>query len=80
MHIRRREQRTIFDAVLVNLIADPEELTMERNSRASTSCWMTGSWWRSSIGHWASATPTVERQGAQRRRRKWFCECSSSST
>jgi IS5 family transposase len=29
MHIRRREQRTIFDAVLVNLIADPEELTMD---------------------------------------------------
>lgn len=29
MHIRRREQRTIFDAVLVNLIADPEELKMD---------------------------------------------------
>jgi transposase, IS5 family len=29
MHIRRREQRTIFDAVLVNLIADPEALRMD---------------------------------------------------
>lgn len=29
MHIRRREQRTIFEAVLVNLIADPEALTMD---------------------------------------------------
>jgi len=29
MHIRRREQRTIFDAVLVNLIADPEALKMD---------------------------------------------------
>lgn len=29
MHIRRREQRTIFDAVLVNLIEDPEALKMD---------------------------------------------------
>jgi IS5 family transposase len=29
MHIRRREQGTIFDAVLVNLIADPEALKMD---------------------------------------------------
>lgn len=29
MHIRRREQRTIFDAVLVNLIEDPEALRMD---------------------------------------------------
>lgn len=29
MHIRRREQRTIFDAVLVNVIADPEALRMD---------------------------------------------------
>lgn len=29
MHIRRREQRTIFDAVLVNLIADPEAMRMD---------------------------------------------------
>jgi len=29
MHTRRREQRTIFDAVLVNLIADPEALRMD---------------------------------------------------
>lgn len=29
MHIRRREQRTIFDAILVNLIEDPEALRMD---------------------------------------------------
>ncbi|HEY6137333.1 MAG TPA: ISNCY family transposase [Thermoanaerobaculia bacterium] len=29
MHIRRREQRTIFDAALVNLFADPEALRMD---------------------------------------------------
>ncbi len=29
MHIRRREQRTIFDAVVVNLIEDPEALKMD---------------------------------------------------
>jgi IS5 family transposase len=29
MHIRRREQRTIFEAILVNLIEDPESLTMD---------------------------------------------------
>src|SRR4029078_6962412 len=29
MHSRRREQRTIFDAALVNLFADPEALRMD---------------------------------------------------
>jgi IS5 family transposase len=28
MHIRRREQRTIFDAILINLFADPDALKM----------------------------------------------------
>lgn len=81
MHIPRLEQRRIFDAVLMNLSSDPEALRMDAELTRVDELLDDGE--LVVIVHRAlgqRCPSTVGSQGAQRRSRKWSCECSSSST